>query len=223
MESSTSLPRKYFVVVTHSPTLQLELEALLSSKRHNSFSTTQTKMFVESAPPSSTPKSLEHLFPNVEKGSLPLIKHDAQRILSAFESEWQATHIASPFTEVPSRAVESSYPRSKASASQTPNVDSWRLSNNSGTLIKDDIEVSLTSLEAVLVKKMLCHTERVVSKDDLVRSIGREPEHYRGLEMCLSRLQEKFKKANDGERLFRAVRNRGYCLIQKITYGKTSS
>jgi len=36
------------------------------------------------------------------------------------------------------------------------------------------------------------------------------------LEMCLSRLQEKFKRVNDGERLFRAVRNRGYCLTQKI-------
>jgi len=223
MESSTSLPRKYFVVVTHSPTLQLELEALLSSKRYNSFGTTQTKMFVEGVPPASTQKSLEHLFPSGEKSPLRLIKNDAQHILSAFESEWRSAHITPPFTELPTRAVESSYSKFRASNPQTPNVDSWRLSNNSGALIKDDIEVTLTALEAVLVKKMLCHNERVVSKDDLVRSIGREPENYRGLEMCLSRLQEKFKKANNGERLFRAVRNRGYCLIQKITYGKTSS
>ncbi|NMY13774.1 hypothetical protein HBO38_36320 [Pseudomonas veronii] len=50
----------------------------------------------------------------------------------------------------------------------------------------------------------------------LIRNIGREPELYRGLEMCLSRLQEKFKRVNDGERLFRSVRNRGYCLTQRI-------
>ncbi|WP_458238453.1 winged helix-turn-helix domain-containing protein, partial [Pseudomonas sp. P5_A2_2] len=82
--------------------------------------------------------------------------------------------------------------------------------------IKDDVEIVLTGLEAALLKKMLHHEDRVVSKDDLIRSIGREPEQYRGLEMCLSRLQEKFKKASNGERLFRAVRNRGYCVIQKI-------
>jgi DNA-binding winged helix-turn-helix (wHTH) protein len=34
--------------------------------------------------------------------------------------------------------------------------------------------------------------------------------------MCLSRLQDKFKMASKGERLFRAVRNRGYCLIQEV-------
>ncbi|MGE9630863.1 winged helix-turn-helix domain-containing protein, partial [Enterococcus faecium] len=62
----------------------------------------------------------------------------------------------------------------------------------------------------------LHHEERVVSKDELIRNIGREPEQNRGLEMSLSRLQEKFKRANYGVRLFRAVRNRGYCLTQKI-------
>lgn len=30
--------------------------------------------------------------------------------------------------------------------------------------------------------------------------------------------QHKFKKFSNGERLFRAVRNRGYCLSQKIKY-----
>jgi DNA-binding response OmpR family regulator len=102
-----------------------------------------------------------------------------------------------------------------------PYAEAWRLSNVNGALIKDDVEIVLTGLEATLVKKMLHHDDRVVSKDDLIRSIGREPEHYRGLEMCLSRLQEKFKTASNGERLFRAVRNRGYCLIQKIIRGKT--
>jgi DNA-binding winged helix-turn-helix (wHTH) protein len=103
----------------------------------------------------------------------------------------------------------------------SPCSDVWQLSNGSGALIKDDVEIVLTGLEATLVNKMLHHDDRVVSKDDLIRSIGREPEHYRGLEMCLSRLQEKFKNASNGERLFRAVRNRGYCLIQKITRGKS--
>lgn len=94
--------------------------------------------------------------------------------------------------------------------------DFWLLTQHDRTLVKGRLRISLTTIESALIKKMLHHEERVVSKEELIRNIGREPELYRGLEMCLSRLQEKFKRANDGERLFRAVRNRGYCLTQKI-------
>lgn len=94
--------------------------------------------------------------------------------------------------------------------------DIWLLTQHDRILVKGDLRISLTTIESALIKKMLHHEERVVSKEELIRNIGREPDHYRGLEMCLSRLQEKFKRVNDGERLFRAVRNRGYCLTQKI-------
>ncbi|MDZ4262599.1 MAG: response regulator receiver protein, partial [Pseudomonadota bacterium] len=91
MESSTPLPRKYFVVVTHSPALQLELEALLSSERYNSFGTSQAKMFVEGvALPSSAPKLMEFISPHLDRIVPPVIRHDTQRILSSFESEWRA-------------------------------------------------------------------------------------------------------------------------------------
>ncbi|MGY2338197.1 winged helix-turn-helix domain-containing protein [Pseudomonas sp. SDO5532_S415] len=217
MESSTNLPRKYFVVVTHSPALQLELEALLSSKRYNSFGTSQAKMFVEGVtPPSSAPKLMEFIYPHVERMVSPVIKHDTQRILSTFNSQWQAVQPTTQRINITSFAEQAKDDAPDRSADET-----WRLSNGNGALIKDDIEIVLTGLEAALLKKMLHHDDRVVSKDDLIRSIGREPEHYRGLEMCLSRLQEKFKNASNGERLFRAVRNRGYCLIQKIVRGKS--
>src|SRR5689334_14931497 len=66
MDSSTNLPRKYFVVVTHNPALQLELEALLSSKRYNSYGTSQAKMFFEGvAPPTSAPKLMEIISPQM--------------------------------------------------------------------------------------------------------------------------------------------------------------
>jgi two-component system OmpR family response regulator len=220
MESSTNLPRKYFVVVTHSPALQLELEALLLSKRYNSFGTSQAKMFVEGVtPPSSAPKLMEFIYPHVERMVSPVIKHDAQRVLSSFKSEWQAAQSATQRNSTPFITDEAKDDTEDRIA--YPTAEAWRLSNGNGALIKDDIEIVLTGLEATLLKKMLHHDDRVVSKDDLIRSIGREPEHYRGLEMCLSRLQEKFKNASNGERLFRAVRNRGYCLIQKIVRGKS--
>ncbi|WP_223533386.1 helix-turn-helix domain-containing protein [Pseudomonas sp. GL-RE-20] len=221
MDSSINLPRKYFVVVTHNPALQLELEALLSSKRYNTYGTSQAKMFFEGvAPPTSAPKLMEFISPHVAKMAPPVIKHDTQRILSTFKSEWQATQSITKFTHFTSTANDSRDDTRECVPQPTkphvPPTETWRLSDVSGALIKDDVEIALTGLEATLLKKMLHHDDRVVSKDDLIRSIGREPEHYRGLEMCLSRLQEKFKSASNGERLFRAVRNRGSCVIQKI-------
>ncbi|WP_223538043.1 transcriptional regulator [Pseudomonas sp. GL-B-16] len=221
MDSSINLPRKYFVVVTHNPALQLELEALLSSKRYNTYGTSQAKMFFEGvAPPTSAPKLMEFISPHVAKMAPPVIKHDTQRILSTFKSEWQAAQSVSKFTHFTSTADNSRNDTRECvpqpAKPHVPPTETWRLSDASGALIKDDVEIALTGLEATLLKKMLHHDDRVVSKDDLIRSIGREPEHYRGLEMCLSRLQEKFKTASKGERLFRAVRNRGYCVIQKI-------
>ena len=56
---------------------------------------------------------------------------------------------------------------------------------------------------------------RVCSKQELIFGINKDANSYSGLEMCLSRLQSKFKNAF-GERLFRSVRNRGYCLVQEV-------
>lgn len=103
-----------------------------------------------------------------------------------------------------------------AESTHLASQDVWLLTQHDRALVKGGLRISLTTIESALIKKMLHHEERVVSKEELIRNIGREPELYRGLEMCLSRLQEKFKRVNDGERLFRAVRNRGYCLTQKI-------
>nr|WP_322784190.1 helix-turn-helix domain-containing protein [Pseudomonas sp. PCH199] len=185
-------------------------------------------MFVENVPAHfSPPKLMEFIYPHVERIAPPVIKHDTQRILSTFKTEWQAAQFNTLYNNITSMTDEAQ----DDTRNYTPNLaeprtviaETWRFSNGGGALIKDDMEIVLTGLEATLLKKMLHHEDRVVSKEDLIRSIGREPEHYRGLEMCLSRLQEKFKSASNGERLFRAVRNRGYCLIQKIARGKSPS
>ncbi|MBK5374278.1 winged helix-turn-helix domain-containing protein [Pseudomonas sp. TH08] len=216
METSTTLPRKYFVVVTHSTTSQRELENLLSSERFNSFGTSQAQMFVEGvASPSSTPMVMEFTYPSVSRKNVARsIEHDTQRILATLESEWLAAQSTNPFQSIPVITGESQTP--VAIEADMPASETWHLDDDQGALVKDDVEISLTGLETALVRKMLNHEERVVSRDDLILSIGREPEQYRGLEMCLSRLQDKFKSASNGERLFRAVRNRGYCLIQEI-------
>ncbi|RON86022.1 winged helix-turn-helix domain-containing protein [Pseudomonas fluorescens] len=217
METSTTLPRKYFVVVTNSTTSQRELESILSSERFNSFGTSQAQMFIEGATsPSSAPMLMEFTYPRgTRKNVARTIEHDTQRILATLESEWLAAQSANPFHQVPPMNADASH-QTSANEDGTPCSETWHLDNDQGALVKEGVEISLTGLETALVRKMLHHEERVVSRDDLILSIGREPEQYRGLEMCLSRLQDKFKNASNGERLFRAVRNRGYCLIQEI-------
>lgn len=217
METSTTLPRKYFVVVTHSTTSQRELESILSSERFNSFGTSQAQMFVEGvASPSSAPMVMEFSYPSLSRKNVARsIEHDTQRILATLENEWRAAQTDNPFQSFPTTTAERAH-ISNVSESTESGSDTWHLDDEQGVLLKDTIAISLTGLETALVRKMLSHEERVVSRDDLIISIGREPEQYRGLEMCLSRLQDKFKSASNGERLFRAVRNRGYCLIQEV-------
>jgi two-component system OmpR family response regulator len=208
METSTTLPRKYFVVVTHSTTSQRELESMLSSERFNSFEGVDS--------PSSAPMVMEFTYPNISRKNVARsIEHDTQRILATLESEWRAAQSANPFQNVPAISAETRN-MPPAVEGDMPGNETWHLHPDQGALVKEGVEISLTGLETALVRKMLSHEERVVSRDELILSIGREPEQYRGLEMCLSRLQDKFKSASNGERLFRAVRNRGYCLIQEV-------
>lgn len=211
METSTTLPRKYFVVVTPSTTSQRELESILSSERFHTFGQAEGV-----ASPSSAPMVMEFTYPDFNrKNVVRSLEHDTQRILATLESEWLAAQSANPFQTVPTLNRDNSG-TPPGIESNMPDSETWHLDNEQGALVKEGIEISLTGLETALVRKMLNHEERVVSRDDLILSIGREPEQYRGLEMCLSRLQDKFKSASNGERLFRAVRNRGYCLIQEV-------
>ena len=92
--------------------------------------------------------------------------------------------------------------------SLTFNFNKRALSNNTVTL-------SLTKTESLLINQLIVSDHRVCSKSELIECINRDPMYYSGLEMCLSRLQGKFVKAY-GERLFKSVRNLGYCLIQDL-------
>lgn len=97
-----------------------------------------------------------------------------------------------------------------------PKKEIWILSPKDPSLKTNHHKINLTQTELILITKIHQNQERVTSKEDLIKSIGRDPETYTGIEMCLSRLQKKFRKFNTEEHLFRSVRNRGYCLVQII-------
>ena len=99
-------------------------------------------------------------------------------------------------------------------ACTTSETKSFRL--NKRELFSANLIISLTTIESLLLKQLVLSHHRVCSKQELILAINRDPSSYTGLEMCLSRLQDKFNNAY-GERLFRSVRNRGYCLVQDVT------
>lgn len=94
--------------------------------------------------------------------------------------------------------------------------EAWSFSLNKRQLFSAKAQIPLTTIESLILKQLVLGDRRVCSKEELILGINRDPSHYSGLEMCLSRLQDKFINVY-GERLFRSVRNRGYCLVQEVT------
>ena len=97
--------------------------------------------------------------------------------------------------------------------SDSPEI--WLFCSASQNLCNISTCIQLTAIEALLVKTLSRSDARICSKQELIISINKDIYSYSGLEMCLSRLQSKFR-AVFGERLFRSVRNRGYCLVQDV-------
>lgn len=91
----------------------------------------------------------------------------------------------------------------------------WFFNFNAREIHNTTYRIKLTAIESLLIKTLVLSTNRVCSKIELILGIEKNPHSYSGLEMSLSRLQHKFRNVFE-ERLFRSVRNRGYCLVQDI-------
>ncbi|GAC1037857.1 hypothetical protein thsps117_26150 [Pseudomonas sp. No.117] len=92
----------------------------------------------------------------------------------------------------------------------------WTLCTEANSLVFQGSEVSLTHFETLILDELVRSRGGVVSKEKIIIRLGRDADHYSGLEMCMSRLQRKFKSHFGQQRLFVAVRNRGYRLTQRI-------
>lgn len=112
----------------------------------------------------------------------------------------------------------------KTTLTSSPQTDPSRLSSSPDVwsfcfaeqvLCNSAACIQLTNIESMLIQTLTRSNERVCSKQELILGINKDAYSYSGLEMCLSRLQSKFRRAFN-ERLFRSVRNRGYCLVQDV-------
>jgi DNA-binding response OmpR family regulator len=79
-----------------------------------------------------------------------------------------------------------------------------------------DCTIRLTLSESKIVALFLSSEGRIASNESIAAELNRINGNYTGLPMIMSRLQRKFSTASGGEKLFRAVRNRGYYLIQEL-------
>lgn len=93
----------------------------------------------------------------------------------------------------------------------------WKLKKNSLTLITyPAIEIPITHTEYKVLEILMSAPMEPMSNIMIIRHLGKNPDSYTGMHMCLCRLQKKFSLFYIGEKLFRSVRNRGYRLVQKI-------
>ncbi|MCY1281651.1 hypothetical protein D3C76_976900 [compost metagenome] len=92
----------------------------------------------------------------------------------------------------------------------------WKLLPANRTLAGQHHSLHLTGTELRLLTGFVECGKRVLSKSEMVALLQKDPDTYKGLEMSLSRLQTKFRLGCGGQDLLRAVRNRGYCLVQEL-------
>lgn len=119
--------------------------------------------------------------------------------------------IPSPFN----RASTSCVPNSMSPITSLASPQTWYFSFSTRELSNTNAKIQLTAIESLIINTLVLSKERIISKQELILGIRKDPQTYSGLEMSLSRLQNKFRK-NFDERLFRSVRNRGYCLVQEV-------
>ena len=155
---------------------------------------------------------------NVQCGIVPANNHasNAASLIRAIKPHLLNIHPCSlGLTVIPTLKTPLTSPALAPSARHSNSPDAWLFCSTAHRLCNNNTCIQLTAIESLLIKTLAKRDERICSKQELIIGINKDTYSYSGLEMCLSRLQSKFKGVF-GERLFRSVRNRGYCLVQDV-------
>ena len=155
---------------------------------------------------------------NVQCGIVPANNHasNAASLIRAIKPHLLNIHPCSlGLTVIPTLKTPLTSPALAPTARYSNSPDTWLFCSTAHRLCNNNTCIQLTAIESLLIKTLAQRDERICSKQELIIGINKDTYSYSGLEMCLSRLQSKFKGVF-GERLFRSVRNRGYCLVQDV-------
>ena len=159
---------------------------------------------------------------NAQHGMVSTFNHmsDVSRVITVTKPNLLNIHLYSPgLTVIPTLKTTPTSPATTATAHYSSSPDTWLFCFEAQYLCNNTACIQLTTIESLLIKTLSQRDERICSKQELIIGINKDTRSYSGLEMCLSRLQNKFKSVF-GERLFRSVRNRGYCLVQDVQVAK---
>ena len=159
---------------------------------------------------------------NAQHGMVSTFNHvsDVSRVVTVKKPNLLNIHpYSSGLTVIPTLKTTLTSPALAPTAHYSNSPDTWLFCFVAQQLCNNTACIQLTTIESLLIKTLSQRDERICSKQELIIGINKDARTYSGLEMCLSRLQNKFK-AMFGERLFRSVRNRGYCLVQDVQVAK---
>ena len=155
---------------------------------------------------------------NTQHGKVPDTNHapNVSSLITARKPHFLNFHPSFlGLTVIPTLKTTLTSPAFAPTAHYSNSPDTWLFCSAAHRLCNNNTCIQLTAIESLLIKTLAKKDERICSKQELIIGINKDMHNYSGLEMCLSRLQNKFKSAF-GERLFRSVRNRGYCLVQDV-------
>ena len=102
---------------------------------------------------------------------------------------------------------------------QAPTLPQWTLSKMNWTLNSPTgVSVKLTHSEAVLLQKMADHPGQAIARQDLVISLGHNPETYdfRRMEILVRRLRNKIRDALGDELPLETVHKVGYAFTSPL-------
>lgn len=102
---------------------------------------------------------------------------------------------------------------------QAPTLPQWTLSKMNWTLNSPTgVSVKLTHSEAVLLQKMADHPGQAIARQDLVFSLGHNPETYdfRRMEILVRRLRNKIRDALGDELPLETVHKVGYAFTSPL-------
>lgn len=159
---------------------------------------------------------------NAQHGMVSTFNHisDVSRVITVKKPNLLNIHPYSPgLSVIPNLKITPPPPATTPTTHYSSSPDTWLFCFEAQYLCNNTACIQLTAIESLLIKTLSQRDERICSKQELIIGINKDTYSYSGLEMCLSRLQNKFK-AVFGERLFRSVRNRGYCLVQDVQASK---
>jgi DNA-binding response OmpR family regulator len=82
----------------------------------------------------------------------------------------------------------------------------------------DTSAIQLTFWEVALLAAIADAPEQIAHRDDLIRALGKDPEHYdpRALEATISRLRRKLPQLSENRNPLESVRNVGYKFVRQL-------